>query len=439
MDERVRLLNSEPVRPSARYVLYCMRANRRASHNHALAFASQVANDHGLPLLCYESLEANSNDRLCTFVLEGVPENARRLRALGAGYVFSLSNALARLAAEAACVVTDDFPTLAAPEGLPVACYAVDASCIVPMSEIGGKQYAAYAIRPKIRKLLPRHLAPVSPIRLRRSFPDSRFEFQTEVTEADIPGLLASCDIDHSVHPSVSFHGGAAAAESRLEHFLAHDLHRYARHRNEPTAHATSELSPYLHFGHISALEVALSVKDYADRHKLIADEFLEQLIVRRELAFNFARYAARVDSLSELPDWARGTLARHAGDPRPAAYSRDDFVQARTHDPLWNATQREMLGRGVIHGYYRMYWGKKIVEWSATCDEALATAVYIHDRFALDGRDPNTYANILWCFGLHDRPWPERPVFGMVRTMTRAGLERKTEVEAYLREVETS
>jgi deoxyribodipyrimidine photo-lyase len=416
-----------------------MRANRRASHNHALAFASQVANDHGLPLLCYESLEANPNDRLCAFVLEGVPENARRLRALGAGYVFSLSDALARLAAEAACVVTDDFPTLGAPVGLPVACYAVDASGIVPMSEIGGKQYAAYAIRPKIRKLLPRYLRPISPIRLRRSFPDSRFEFHTEVTEENIPALVASREVDHGVRPSAAFRGGAAAAEAKLEHFLAHNLHRYARHRNEPTAHATSELSPYLHFGHISALEVALSVKDYADRHKLIADEFLEQLIVRRELAFNFARYAARVDSLSELPDWARGTLARHAGDPRPALYSREDFVQARTEDRVWNATQREMLRRGVIHGYYRMYWGKKIVEWSATCDEALATAIHIHDRFALDGRDPNTCANILWCFGLHDRPWPERPVFGMVRTMTRAGLERKTDVEAYLRELETS
>jgi deoxyribodipyrimidine photo-lyase len=416
-----------------------MRANRRASHNHALAFASQLANDRGLPLLCYESLDGNSNDRLCTFVLEGVPENARRLRALGAGYVFSLSDALARLAAEAACVVTDDFPTLAAPAGLTVACFAVDASCIVPMNEIGGRQYAAYAIRPKIRKLLPRYLRPVSPIRLRRSFLDRRFEFQTEVAEADIPGLVASCDIDHSVPPSVSFHGGAAAAESRLEHFLVHNLHRYARHRNEPAEHATSEMSPYLHFGHISALEVALRVKDYADRHKLIADEFLEQLIVRRELAFNFAHYAARPDSLAELPEWARVTLARHAGDPRPAVWSRDDFVQARTHDALWNATQTEMLRRGVIHGYYRMYWGKKIVEWSASCGEALATAIHIHDRFALDGRDPNTYANIMWCFGLHDRPWPERPVFGMVRTMTRAGLERKTDVEAYLREAGTA
>jgi deoxyribodipyrimidine photo-lyase len=439
MDERVRLLNSEPVRSTARYVLYWMRANRRASHNHALAFASQLANDRGLPLLCYESLDGNSNDRLCTFVLEGIPENARRLRALGAGYVFSLSDALARLAAEAACVVTDDFPTLAAPTGLTAACYGVDSSCIVPMSEIGGRQYAAYAIRPKIRKLLPRHLAPVSPVQLRRSFPDRHFEFQTEVAEADIPGLVASCDIDHSVPPSVSFHGGAAAAESRLEHFLVHNLHRYARHRNEPAAHATSEMSPYLHFGHISALEVALRVKEHARRHKLIADEFLEQLIVRRELAFNFAHYAARPDSLAELPEWARGTLARHAGDERPAVWSRDDFVQARTHDALWNATQTEMLRRGVIHGYYRMYWGKKIVEWSASCGEALATAIHIHDRFALDGRDPNTYANIMWCFGLHDRPWPERPVFGMVRTMTRAGLERKTDVEAYLREAGTA
>jgi deoxyribodipyrimidine photo-lyase len=437
MDERVRPLNSQPIRSGAPYVLYWMRANRRVNYNHALAFASEIANAHNLPLLCYESLEENTTDRLATFVLEGVPGNARCLRALGAGYVFSLSNALARLAADAACLVTDDFPTLAEPAGLSVASYAVDSSCIVPMSQIASRQYAAYAIRPKLRKLLPRYLRPVDPIRLRRGFPDLRFEFHTEATEADIPALVASQAIDHGVPPSISFRGGAAAAESQLGHFLDHNLRRYAKSRNEPAAHATSGLSPYLHFGHISALEVALRVRDHADRHKLIADEFLEQLIVRRELAFNFARYAARLDSLSELPDWARQTLAQHAQDPRPALYSRDDFVHARTADPLWNATQQEMLRRGIIHGYYRMYWGKKLLEWSASCPEALATAIHILDRFALDGRDPNTYANILWCFGLHDRPWPERPVFGMVRSMTRAGLERKTDIAAYLREVE--
>ncbi len=252
-----------------------------------------------------------------------------------------------------------------------------------------------------------------------------------------IPALLTGCDIDHTVPHSVSFRGGTAEAERRLADFLENKLRRYARDRNEPSAHTTSELSAYLHFGHISSLEVALRAGEYAQRHKLDVDGFLDELIVRRELAFNFARYAKRCDSLDELPDWARQTLVQHASDSRTELYSREDFVAARTHDSLWNAAQQEMLRRGYMHNYCRMYWGKKILEWSRTYQEALATAIYIHDRFSLDGRDPNTYANILWCFGLHDRPWPERPIFGRVRAMSRAGMERKIDVEAYIREVE--
>jgi len=214
-------------------------------------------------------------------------------------------------------------------------------------------------------------------------------------------------------------------------------LRLYAGKKNEPSAHATSDLSPYLHFGYISSLEVALAVREHARRHKLIADEFLEELIVRRELSFNFARFADRVDSLDVLPDWARKTPPKHAKDRRHPVYTRAEFEQARTHDALWNATQKEMLARGKIHGYYRMYWGKKIIEWSATHADALATMIYIHDRYALDGRDPNTYANILWCFGLHDRPFTDRPIFGQVRYMTLAGMRRKTDVDAYIREID--
>jgi len=158
---------------------------------------------------------------------------------------------------------------------------------------------------------------------------------------------------------------------------------------------------------------------------------------VRRELAHNFARYAARLDSLEELPEWARKTIAAHRRDRRDPLYGREQFEAAATHDDLWNATQKELMLRGKIHGYYRMYWGKKIIEWSASAAEAHATMLWLHDRYALDGDDPNTYTNILWCFGLHDRPWPERPVYGTIRSMGRTGMERKTDVDAYLREIE--
>ncbi len=179
----------------------------------------------------------------------------------------------------------------------------------------------------------------------------------------------------------MSYRGGRLAAEAALRHFLEDNLRRYAREKNEPSAHATSDLSPYLHFGMISSLEVALAVKAHAAAHSLIADEFLEELIVRRELAFNYARWVEHPDSLANLPDWTRQTLLNHAADQREPHYRREDFEQARTHDPLWNACQKEMLLRGKIHGYYRMYWGKKIIEWSPTCQDALETMVHIHDR----------------------------------------------------------
>jgi deoxyribodipyrimidine photo-lyase len=183
-------------------------------------------------------------------------------------------------------------------------------------------------------------------------------------------------------------------------------------------------------------LEIALAVQEHAKEHKLIAEEFLEELIVRRELAFNFRRYTEKYDSLEALPEWAQKSIAAHRGDPR-TGYTRDQFEAAATHDDLWNATQKELRLRGKIHGYYRMYWGKKIVEWATGAAEALAIMLYLHDRYALDGDDPNTYANILWCLGLHDRPWPDRPVFGTIRSMVRSGMERKTNVSAYIREIE--
>jgi deoxyribodipyrimidine photo-lyase len=427
--------------------------NRRVDSNHALAYAVRLANERDLPLLVYEGLTCTypyANDRFHTFLLEGVPETARRLKPLGIGYVFYLrrhredpDDILYRLARTAAAVVTDDYPTFIArghnarvPGKLDVPYLVVDSSCVVPMNAIEKREYAAYTIRPKITKLLPSYLRPVEPIRIRRRFHEAIPEFHTKVEESSIADLVASCDIDHSVAPAIGFRGGAAAAEKRLQSFLRSRLRRYARDRNEPSAHATSELSPYLHFGHISALHVALKVKSYAEEHHLIADEFLEELIVRRELAFNFARHVDNPASLDNLPEWAQETIRRSRRDKRPQTYTRDQLEGAETYDDLWNATQKELLLRGKIHGYYRMYWGKKIIEWSPSYQDALDAMVYLHDRYALDGRDPNTYTNILWCLGLHDRPWPERPIFGKLRYMSLEGMRRKTHVDSYLEEI---
>lgn len=454
MTNRVRVLQQQPVRPTAKYVLYWSQMNRRADANHALAHAVEQANTLGLPVLFYEGLTCDytaASGRMHTFILENVPSTGRRLKALGIGYCFYLrrrrtdpNDVFYQLAQDAALIVTDDYPAFIAaahnarvPAKTALPFHAVDSSCVVPMNVLDKKEYAAYTIRPKIQRLLPRYLEPCKTPRVQHPWPGPVPAPHTEVTAENIPALVASCEIDHSIPPSVSFSGGRPAALRTLEHFLENNLRRYAKERNQPTAHATSALSPYLHFGQISALEVALAVKDYADSHKLIAAEFLEELVVRRELAFNHARHSAQPESLANLPDWARETLRKHQPDRREFLYSYAQFESASTHDALWNATQREMLLRGKIHGYYRMYWGKKIIEWSATPQEALETMIRIHDRYALDGRDPNTYANILWCFGLHDRPWAERPIFGMVRYMSSDGMRRKTDVDGYLKEIQ--
>src|SRR3984885_2865458 len=449
-DHRVQSLNSSPVNKSGKYVLYWAQVNRRVAWNHALAHAVQVANQAGLPVLFYEGLTydyPHASDRLHSFILEGVPDTGRQLERLGIGYLFYLrrtrddpNDIFYRLAKDAAAVVTDDYPVLLAPRynasvppKLDIPYHAVDSSCIVPMCCFEKREYAAYTIRPKIRKLLPQYLQPVAALRVRHKFHGKIPGYHTRVTASNIPSLVASCDIDHAVQPSPIFHGGASAAQKRLRQFLKRNLHRYANLSNQPSEKATSGLSPYLHFGHISSLQVAFAVQDYAREHKLLPDEFLEELIVRRELAFNFARFTEHPESLHSLPDWARKTLARHARDKRDPIYSRDQFERGSTHDPLWNAAQMELLLTGKIHGYYRMYWGKKIIEWSRTPEEALATAIYLNDRYALDGRDPNSYTNILWCFGLHDRPWVERPIFGQVRYMSYGGMQRKTDVDAYI------
>ncbi len=451
---RVRPLNDLPARSGAKYVLYWAQMNRRTPSNHALAYAVEQANALRLPLLVYEGLTCTyleANDRMHTFVLEGVPEQQRRMEAIGAGYCFYLrkrkqddNRVLYHLAADAAMLVTDDYPTFIAaehnsrvPARIGVAFHAVDSSCVVPMNHFTKREWAAYTIRPKIRRVLPEYLKPVAALKLERRWRLDPQKWHTPVTDATVSSLVADCEIDHSVRPAQGFRGGRAEAEKRLFTFLEDRFRRYSGERNSPGNHATSDLSPYLHFGQISALEVALAVEGYAAQHGVDATDFLEELIVRRELAFNFVRFCDRFDSLDALPEWVQLTMRKHVNDRRDFLYSPEEFEWARTHDPLWNACQKELLLRGKIHGYYRMYWGKKIMEWSPSFEQAHATMVHLHDRYALDGRDPNTYTGILWCFGLHDRPWGERPVFGTIRYMGYDGMKRKTNIPEYMKEIE--
>jgi len=427
--------------------------NRRVDANHGLLYAVELANAHGLPVLYYEGLTCSypyANDRLHTFILEGVSETARRLRKAGIGYVFYLrrnaespNDVLYTLATDAAAVVTDEYPTFVArthngrvPDKLDMAYYVVDSSCIVPAKLFDKREFAAYTIRPKIQRFLPKFLVRADELRVQKRWDGAVPDMHRRVNETEIASLVASCEIDHSVHPSLTFRGGRCEAEARLRIFIEQNLKRFAEDRNEPAAHATSEMSPYLHFGVISSLEIALAVLDYARRHKISADAYLEELIVRRELAFNYTRHVEVPNRLENLPGWAQETLKMHAGDGRDQTYTWMQMERAETYDELWNATQKELLLRGKIHGYYRMYWGKKILEWTRGYQEAVDLMVDLHGKYALDGRDPNTYTNILWCFGLHDRAWGERAVFGKIRYMSGEGMKRKTDTRAYIEEI---
>ena len=460
LQTRVRRLNDSPARQNGKYVVYWPQANRRVASNHALQWAIQLANAEGVPVLAYGGLTCDyphANDRLHTFILEGIPELAADLDKLGIGFLYYLrrkpkdrNDLLYRVAEHAVCIVTDDYPSFntidfneRVPQRIGIPYYAVDSSCIVPMNVHEKRAWAAYTIRPKITRELPKWLVPVEmpPVAVKWKdslLPEDVLKHRTVVTPGNVAELVASCAIDHSIPVSRSLRGGTGEARARLRRFLESRLARYARESNQPAKHATSELSPYLHFGHISSLEIALAVKEYAAKHKLIADEFLEELIVRRELAFNFSRYVPRAETLDVLPEWCLKTIAKHASDPRPVTFTFEQLVRAETYDELWNATQREMLIEGRIHGYYRMYWGKKIMEWSPTMQEALTAMLRIHDIYSLDGRDPNTATNVLWCFGLHDRPWTERPIFGQLRYMSYDGMKRKTDVAAYIREFDS-
>jgi deoxyribodipyrimidine photo-lyase len=249
----------------------------------------------------------------------------------------------------------------------------------------------------------------------------------------DVPGLVRRLGVAPDPGPVPGATGGTAAACRRLAAFVAGDLDRYAIGRNDPGRTIRSGLSPYLHFGQISPLTVALAVQAESRRAPDAVAAYLEELVVRRELSMNFVHRTPGYDRYDGLPEWARRTLATHAHDPRPALYDLAGLEAADTHDPCWNAAQTELRVTGMMHGYMRMYWGKKILEWSPAPDAAFDRALTLNNRYHIDGRDANGFAGVAWCFGTHDRPWSERPVFGKVRYMTEGGLRRKFDMDSYI------
>ena len=438
---RVAPANDRPVVESGEFVLLWLQCQRRIRENPAFAHAQRRANELGKPLVVYEGLRRDyphASARFHRFVLDGVADTARDCDEQGVLYAFFLEQAdsprgvLHALAARAALVVTDWLPTFIHPgqsrrlaERARCLVELVDNAGSVPLSTFPTAQIGARTVRPRLWKAVLLKPVPRVPAKLKAP---ARFDWgftPLRAPWADTSGVPA--------HPGPvpGVKGGRAAGLQRLRDFIKHRLEGYAENRNEPASGSSSWMSPWLHFGFLGATEIALAIKA-ARAPKADEESYLEELLVRRELALNFCARVRNYGSIEALPPWARKTLAEHQADPRTLV-SLEDLEAARSPDPVWNASHRQLLQEGRIHGYLRMLWGKNILVWSKDAGEALRRMALLNDRYALDGRDANSWAGFQWCLGMHDRPFPERAVFGVVRSMTSGSALRKFDLDPYL------
>lgn len=480
---RLTACNGADVRSDGAFVLYWMIAFRRTRWNFSLQRAVEWSVRLGKPLLIFEPLRAGhrwASDRLHRFVIDGMADTAARVADLadrGVRYLPYVEPApgagrglLAALASHACVVVTDEFPCFFLPRmvaraaaTVPVRLEQVDSNGLLPLRAATRAFPTAHAFRRFLQEELPTHLArrplrdPLAGIALPPlpALPEDvlrRWPAASPALLAGDSGALARLPIEHSV-PPVAQRGGEQEGRRCLQAFLDRRLGRYADEANHPDADARSHLSPYLHFGHVSAHEAfeALMAREGWTTERLgrrptgsregwwgaspAAEAWLEQLVTWRELAFNTAAHREDYDRYGSLPGWARATLEAHARDPRTHLYTLAELAAARTHDALWNAAQTQLLLEGHIHNYLRMLWGKKILEWTPSPQDALEVMIELNNRYAVDGRDPNSYAGIFWVLGRYDRPWgPERPVFGTVRYMSSEHARRKLRLAEYLR-----
>jgi deoxyribodipyrimidine photo-lyase len=444
--------NEMRLQPEGEYVLYWMQSTQRFEENWALRQATLEADRLGKPLVIYQGLNPTyelASARTHGMIVGNAIELGRRARALGYTYLFHLRHRVTddnrvvdRLADRAALVVTDAFPTAGVDArtnrvAARIRCrlLAVESHAVVPAGAFQKEEYAARTIRPKLARLLDHSLEPVEDAPPRKSVsPALRRSLDVDALDLlrlDIAAEIARCEIDHSVPVVTTTLPGLIAARARLDDFCTTVLNDYAARRNEPgDPDGSSRLSPYLHFGHISAAEVARTVRARGAPEQVA--KFFDELITWRELSLNFCVRNPHFATLDGLPTWVRENMARHAADPRAHVYSTGQFEQADTHHPLWNAAQRELVATGRMHNVMRMYWGKYIVLWSATYEAALATMIRLNNRYALDGRDPSSHAGIQWCLGKFDRPWQRRPVLGTIRYMSLELAYKKFDARSY-------
>ena len=445
-DPRLQRLNNRPC-AEGDYVLYWMQQSQRAEENHALEHAIRKANVLRLPVVVAFGLTGGypeANLRHYSFMLQGLREVRRELAkrkilfvarhgeppdvalqlgrrasciACDRGYLRHQKLWRKQVAREARCLVEQ-----------------VEGDVIVPVEAASEKrESSARSFRPKVLRLHRLFLdAPPKavPAAASDSLPLESLDLDDE------EAVWGPLSIDTSVRPVPMFAGGTRAAKDRLARFLRSHLAGYAENRSQPHLEYASRMSPYLHFGQISPAYIARKIYESPNGEKADRESFLDELIVRRELSFNFVHYAGNYDRFSSLPEWAQATLRKHRSDRRRYLYSAAQLEAAGTHDLYWNAAMNEMKQTGFMHNHMRMYWGKQILVWSRTPESAFETALALNNKYLIDGRDPNSYSNIGWIFGLFDRPWPEREIYGLVRSMTSGGLERKTDIAAYVNKI---
>ena len=439
--ERITFLNKKECCRGT-YVLYWMNHSFRVKYNHALIFAIHMANQLKLPLLVYTGISEPTDERGLKhykFMLEGLREVEDDLKKIFIKHVVWIINpvtGVVNLSASAAAVITDTGYMKECTEQSDEVAHAieccfisVESNSIVPVKSASEKdEYSAATFRPRIKRKLDFFLKAPPEIKPELSSIDIRLK-SIDLSEPE--NIYDELKLARDNNPEKILSGGHSHASRKLGSFISRKLDLYSEKRNEPSVDLTSHMSPYLRYGQISPIEIALKIMKTESPGR---DSYLEELIVRRELSINFVHYNENYDNLRCLPDWAYETLISHEAYPRDFIYTRSDFEKCRTHDINWNAAQHELVTTGKMHGYMRMYWAKKMLEWSKTPEEALRRAIQMNDRYELDGRDPNGYVGCAWAIGgVHDRAWFQHPVFGKIRYMNYNGCRKKFNVDMYI------
>ncbi|MHC4476658.1 MAG: deoxyribodipyrimidine photo-lyase [Planctomycetota bacterium] len=431
------------------YIVYWMQQSQRAEYNHALEYAVELANayDQGV-LVAFGLMDdyPEANLRHYTFMLEGLRETQASLAKKGIKMAIQRGSppdvALA-LGRKASVIVCDRgylnhqkiWRTQVARSAV-CRVVQVESDVVVPLEVVSPKaEYAARTIRPKIHKHLNDYLLPFKSGVVKKASLDLKIN---SIDLKTVSALFKKLSIDRSVAPVTQFfRGGTSRGKKRLGEFIKKRFQHYVKNRNQPQTDDISHMSPFLHFGQLSPIYIAMQIKAAGSRLKKAQEAYLEELIVRRELAMNFVNYTPNYDSFTCLPQWAQKTLKQHQKDKREYVYTRSQLENAETHDEYWNAAMREMKITGFMHNYMRMYWGKKILEWTNTPEHAFRTTLAMNNRYFLDGRDPNSYTGVAWVFGAHDRAWFERPIFGKIRYMAASGLERMCDIQGYVKKID--